>query len=544
MRQIKQHDYEYKTKPYAHQHEAFIRSRDEENFALLMEMGTGKTKVTIDTAAWLYAKGEINFLFVVAPNEVHRNWIDREVPAHLPDWVEYRACVWSSKMKKKDWDDFAALWDKDFKGLRILAVNVEAWGVGEKIWKMASKDPKKPKFGSIVRQIFNAFLVMLVVDESSKIKTPGVRRTRRLTNHGKYAKFRRILTGTLITNSPLDSYSQFRFLDPEILGIGNFLSFKHRYARWKTERNWRAGRNYEVLIGYKHLDELKEKIDKQSFRVLKKDCLDLPDKIYVRRPVELEKEQKRIYDQLKKYAILELKNSDEKVLINLVLTKYLRLQQILGGFIPAEHPDDPPEPIFDNPEKNPRIKALFDVIDQIDDKVIIWARFRAEIEMIREQLAIRYGSEKVVTLYGGTNTKVRGENINRFQGQTPIIDPDTHARKGWEDIPEAEQARFFVSNQHSGGYGLTLTAATYMIYYSSDFSLEARLQSEDRAHRIGQKNTVTYIDLETVGTIDTNIVQALVSKKSLADMISGDNPEKWLEPLVIQGENPVESGSD
>lgn len=512
MRHIKQHDYDYKTDPYDHQHEAFLWSRDAENSALLMEMGTGKTKVIIDTSAYLYARGEINFLFVVAPNEVHRNWIDREIPIHLPDWVERRTCTWSSKMKRKDWEDFAALWDKDFKGLRILAVNFEAWGVGERIWKMRSQNPERPKFGEMVPQIFNAFDVLLVADESSKIKTPGAHRTRRLTNYGKKAKYRRILTGTLITNSPFDSYSQFKFLDPNIMGIKDIYSFKMRYATWQTERNFKQERDYRVLVGYRRLDELKAKIAPFSFRALKKDCLDLPPKVYERRSVELHKEQKRLYNQLKNHAIIEFKNK-ETATIALVLTRYLRLQQILGGFIPTEHPDDPAVPIFDKPKENPRVKATFELLEQIDGKVIIWARFRAEIEMLRDLIADEYGGDSVVTLYGGTKKKHRPEAIDKFQE-----DPET---------------RFFVSNAQSGGYGLTLTAATYLIYYSSNFSLEDRLQSEDRPHRIGQEaDKVTYIDLEAANTIDTKIVHALVNKKKLADVISGDDPSKWLEPLA------------
>lgn len=514
VRTIEQQDFLFKTKPFKHQGEVFYASRDKENFALLMEMGTGKTKVTIDNAGWLYSKGKINFLLVAAPNDVQRNWIEREIPAHLPDWIERRSCVWSGKMKKADWDDFHSLFDPEFDGLRIMAVNFEQFSVGDKNWLRASPNKDKPNFGQAMRMILNAFRVMFVVDESSKIKTPGVKRTRRIINQGEKALYRRILTGTL--GGPLEAYSQFQFLDPEILRFRNFYGYKHHYANWRKRRfKPKAGgkeREFEELVGYRNLDELQERIKDHSYRVLKKDCLDLPDKIYMRRIVQMSPDQKRKYDMLKKQSILELKKAlttgEKFVPVGSVLTRYLRLQQIIGGWLPdIENPDKPALPIFDKPEQNPRIKVLLDVVEQNEDQqVIIWARFRAEIEAITDILNSVYGKGSAVSFYGGTSKDERREAIDGFQNG---------------DI------KFFVANPHSGGYGLTLTAATCVIYYSNDFSLEARLQSEDRCHRIGQTSKVLYVDLESEGTIDTRILEALLNKKELADTVVGDDPSEW-----------------
>lgn len=521
---ISTEDYAYKTDPYDHQAKAFKLSRDLIDFALLMEMGTGKTKVVIDTAAWLYAQGRLDFLLVVAPNEVHKNWVLREMPIHLPDWVPHRTAIWSSDMKALDRKQYEKLWDPKFHGLRILAVNVEAYGVQERWWRAKRGGPKK--FGSEVQKILNAFKVMFVVDESSKIKTPGARRTKRLWALGKRADYRRIMTGTPVTNSPLDLYAQFRFLNATYLGFTNFYSFKHHYAEWKTDTNWKTKKDYETCTGYKNIDELTERLDAVSFRVTKKECLDLPEKVYTRRLVAMTDEQRRTYIKLRDQALLEIQQEDFKV--TNVLVKMLRLQQVLGGWLPNLDEPGTTTPLFNNPKDNPRMKAVLDVVNETSSKVIIWARFRSEIVALTEILNKEFGKGTAAPFYGDVKSVDRNDYIDRLQGVRAIVDPVTHERTGWEDVPEEKQIRILVAQQHSGGYGLTLTAASYVIYYSNDFSLEARLQSEDRCHRIGQKNPVTYIDLECLGTIDTRIITTLRQKKKLADTITRDDVSSWL----------------
>jgi len=499
-------DYEYKTEPYDHQRLVFDRSRDEIDFALLMEMGTGKTKVIIDNAAWLWAKGLLNFLLVVAPNEVHRNWVLREVPVHLPDWCPHRDMVWSSDMKAADRRAYERLWDPKFTGLRILAVNVEAYGVQERFWR--TKRGGVAKFGSEVQKILNSFKTMFVVDESSKIKTPGARRTKRLWALGKRADYRRIMTGTPVTNSPLDLYAQFRFLGVHHLGYQNFYTFKHHFAEWQTERNWKSDKDYEVCTGFINLDELTTLMDAVSYRVTKKECLDLPEKTYVRRLIAMPDDQRRKYHKLRKDSILELQNSEQVTVAN-VLTRMLRLQQILGGWLPDLDNPGTTVPIFENPKSNPRIKAILDIANETSSKIIIWARFRSEIQAIVKVLNDDDSVGTAVAYYGDVSAADRNIAIDTFQD-------------------EKSDVRFFVAQQHSGGYGLTLTAASYVIYYSNDFSLEARLQSEDRCHRIGQTNPVTYIDLEVLDTIDSRIITALQAKKKLADTITRDDVSTWL----------------
>ena len=499
-------DYVYKTKPFGHQHDIFNLSRDREYFALLWEQGTGKSKTTLDTACWLYNNGKISTVIIIAPNGVHRNWIINEVPAHVPDYIQYKAAWYSSTPSKKEAD--ALVKTLKFDGLRVIAMNIEAFatikGVG------------------FLKDVLLTFPTMLVVDESSTIKNPKAIRTKHLLKLGKLAKYRRILTGTPVTQGPLDVFTQFCFLDQEILRTHSYYAFRNRYALLREVKT--NGRSFMVITGYTNLDELIQIIEPHSSRVLKKDCLDLPEKLYTKRYVTLSDNQRKLYDQLKKEIVAEFNGM--VMTTPLALTKLLRLQQIVGGFfVPdqqliLEDADEEsvqgtlgfenrrlkPEPID---ETNPRVESLLELLEETSGKVIIWARFRSEIGLIRKRLADKFGTESCVEYHGGVDNATRPVNIGRFQ-----TDPT---------------CRFFLSNVQTGGKGLTLTAASTVIYFSNDFSLENRLQSEDRAHRIGQVNNVTYIDFVAENTLDEKIVAVLRSKKNVADLVTGDEPiVDWL----------------
>lgn len=517
-------DYQFKTEPYDHQRKVFGLSRDLPVYAILAEQGTGKSKIVIDTAAWLFGKGDIRALFVIAPNGVHTNWVVNEIPTHLPDHIPYRMAQWVAAPKKVEKEALEALWDADDTlSLRILSMNIEALST--------------PRGTAYARKFLNAFPSMMVIDEASKIKTPGAKRTRSTIALGKHAPYRRILTGTLITQSPLDAYAPFKFLDPDILGHSSFVTFKSHFAEWEQHMNYKTGKTYKTVTGYRNLDELQQKIQSHSFRILKADCLDLPEKVYERRYVELTPTQKRLYKAMSEQLRAEFEGGEIKA--SIALTKLLRLQQIVGGFAPVEDPYTPGQAewierdlvdakIHAIDDKNPRIEVMLDAIEESLGKVIIWARFRAELEAIEKKLTEVYGEGSVAAYHGGVKKGDREDGVARFQGRRAIIDPKTHMRVGWEEVPPEKQARFFVGQQHSAGYGLTLTAANTVIYYSNDFSLEARLQSEDRAHRIGQTSHVTYIDLEARNTIDSRIIAALRTKKNIADMVTGDELKKWL----------------
>jgi SNF2 family DNA or RNA helicase len=492
-------DYEYKTEPYKHQDKVFKLSRDLEDFAFLMGMGTGKSKVGLDSAAWLWARGKVNLLVIIAPNGVHRNWILREIPAHMPVWTKFQAAVWASPSvikadERRKLDKLSGV----HPGLKIVAMNVEAFGQG-----------MQGGAAKYLAKMINGHRTMICIDESSKIKTPGVKRTTTLTTLGKRADYRRIMTGTLITNGPLDAFAQLGFLGAQHLGFDNFYSYKHYFAEWERKKSKNRNKQgklieYEDLVCYRNLNELTEKINAVSYRVTKEECLDLPDKVYERRTVLLSQEQTKLYKDISKKSMYELAHG-EMTVAN-VLSKLLRLQQVLGGFVPAEEY----KPAVAIPGPNNRIQALLDVVEQSvpDGKIIIWARFRAEHAAIAEALRKEYGRKSVVEYHGGVDNHTREINVDRFQ--------------------EDDTCQFFIGQPHSGGYGLTLTAAKTVIYYSNDFSLEARLQSEDRAHRIGQTAKVTYVDLEAEKTIDTKIITALRGKKNISDVILQDKPATWL----------------
>jgi SNF2 family DNA or RNA helicase len=487
---IEKQDFIFKTTPMSHQKKAFDISRDKEAFALLMEQGTGKSKVIIDTAAWLYSQGLINCVVIVAPNGIHKNWIFREIPAHLLDVIQRDCHIMKTGGGGKDYE--LSLKKTTYsQNLKIFAINVEAF---------AYDNPIK-----IIKNILLFNNCLFVIDESSRIKSPKSKRTKELCKLGKYAKYRRILTGTPITQGPQDAYAQFKFLDQDILGFSSFTAFKNNFvSSTKVTRETSDGRkyNYDQITGYNNLSDLQKLIKDHSFRVEKHECLDLPEKIYQRFPVDLTSQQKKAYKELSDELLTIIKN--EVVTAKIILTKLLRLHQIVGGFIPKGNEE---EGILIS-DSNPKMDAVFELLEDFNGKCIIWARFKPEIKYIVKELQRVYGRESVVDYYGDTTSDKREEAVDRFQND--------------------EKARFFVGNAKTGGIGLTLTAAEMMIYFSNDFSLETRLQSEDRAHRIGQKKNVVYVDIEATGTIDTKIINTLKSKKDVADFITGDEIRGWL----------------
>lgn len=493
--------FQYKTEPYDHQRKIFDDYRNRVYFGYLAEMGTGKSKMAIDSAAWLWSENHIDALLIVAPNGVHRNWTRREVPTHMPDWTDYRAVAWSSTMKaeEKRLLDAMLVSKEKWSGLRIISVNVEAYSVAKKHYDA--------KLGEYMRLLTTLFNVMVVVDESSSIKTPGAQCTKRLTQLSKRTVARRIATGTAITNSPLDAFSQFRFLSPDILEFTNFYSFKNHYAEYQQVTT-KQGTEFPMLVAYKNMDELAARIAKHSVRVLKKDCLDLPPKVFMRRELVMAEKQRRIYNRMREDALLELQGDSEGQAswVQHHLTRLVRLRQILGGFVPKD-PDDPEnsevEVIFERPTDNPKFKALLDIMEENGDSpTIVFFSFVAELELVA-----RYLKDKCVTYYGKTSEDDRDAAIDRFQ---------------------SGEVQYFLGTRPAM-YGLTLTRAELVVYYSNSYRLDDRLQSEDRAHRAGLQHPVTYIDLVFPGTKDMEVIEALKNKKRIADIVNRDqNVEDWL----------------
>jgi SNF2 family DNA or RNA helicase len=340
---------------------------------------------------------------------------------------------------------------------------------------------------------------LMCVDESTTIKNPQAQQTKNILKLGTLAKYKRILTGSPITKDPIDLFSQCEFLDPNILGFSSYYSFKNRYCiQVKTNVGTHT---FNKVVGYRHLDELSDILSKHSYRVLKDECLDLPEKIYTKRIVELTKEQQKAYNEMKEFAIAEVEKAGT-VTATTVMTQLLRLHQISCGHLTTE---DKKVITF----KNNRIKELMNILDETDGKVIIWANYRQDIRNIRDEIQKEYGVDSVATYYGDTPDKERQGIVEKFQSPSSSL-------------------RFFVGNQQTAGFGLTLTAANTVVYYSNNYDLEKRIQSEDRAHRIGQKNNVTYVDLIAEKTVDEKIVKSLQKKINIAAKVLGEDIREWL----------------
>ena len=475
--------YKFRMKPYQHQLDALKKSWNKKEFAIFAEMGTGKSKILIDTVSMLYDTGKINGFLIIAPKGVYKNWETIELPKHVPEHVTYDVIVWSPSTSKKQLQHLEEAFVDD-DSLKIVVMNIEAFST--------------EKGSAFAAQFLRRKKVLMAVDESTTIKNGKARRTKSIIKVGKHAEYRRVMTGSPVTKTPMDLYTQCAFLDDWILGFSSFYSFQSRYCRLLKRSV--GTHSFNQVVGYQNLNELSDRLDTFSFRILKKDCLDLPEKVYTKRVVRLTDEQAGIYSRVQKAAVAELEG---KVLTaQNVLTQILRLQQICSGYFKADDGT-----IIEM--KSDKFDELLSALEEVDGKVIIWANYTYDIQMIARALAKEYGAASVGTYYGETTPDQRQQMVKDFQ------DP-------------VHPLRFFVGQPRTGGYGLTLTEAHTVIYFSNNYDLEVRLQSEDRAHRIGQKNNVTYIDIVTEGTVDEKILRALRQKINVATEVLREGHKEWL----------------
>ena len=476
-------NYKFKTKPFAHQLKALEMSWKKEVFAYFMEMGTGKSKVLIDNISMLYDNGKINGVLIVAPKGVYKNWYDSEIPTHMVDHIEKNVVVWQSLINEKQKQKLNSLF-KTGEHLNVLVMNVEAFSTKKGV-EFASK-------------FLSCHRAMIAIDESTTIKNPSAKRTKNILLLSEQSAYRRILTGSPVTKSPLDLFSQCEFLDPWLLGHESYYSFRTRYAMMRTANF--GGRSVQIVVGYRNLSELTEKIKPFSYRCLKDDCLDLPEKTYMKRSIQMTDEQQKIYRQMKEMALAYL--NGKQVTTATVITQLMRLHQITCGHFASD--DGEIQEV-----KNNRIGELMNVLDEIEGKAIIWAHYRHDIETIVKEVEKKYGSNSIVTYYGDTTTEDRQKAIKQIQ-----------------DL--SGPTRFLVGTPQTGGYGITLTAASTMVYYSNGYDLEKRQQSEARIDRIGQKKNMTYVDIICEKTIDERIVAALRTKVNIATQIMGEELKEWI----------------
>jgi len=477
--------------PFHHQVKAKLTCHDTNinNFAYLMEMGTGKTITAIMDLMSLHHYEGVDNCVILAPKSVYRNWYKEITEFVAPDKTKYAISTWDPSLK--DPVTKAKLTDllqKSIVPLNIFLMNIESLS-----------SPKGVKFLEKYLSVQDKKKTMMIVDESTVIKTHNAKRTKNLLKLSKDIAYKRILTGTPVTKSPLDIYTQFAFLDPKILGQTNYYAFRARYAKI-INRPTSGGRHFPLITGYQRLDELEKKIYSAAFRVKKDECVDLPEKIYMKRFIPMSEKQLVAYESLRRNAMF-IFNDKTTTSVNR-LSQIVKLHQVCCGFTINDQGE-----IHDVPNK--RYDELLDVLEEVDGKVIIWATYRHNIETITRKLKEKYGETKADAFYGDTASDDRLELVKNFQNQDHDL-------------------TYLIANPKTGGYGITLTASHTVVYFSNNYDLEIRLQSEDRAHRIGQKNKVTYVDFVCQGTVDEKILTALKNKVDIASQVMGDELKSWI----------------
>jgi hypothetical protein len=465
-------------------------------------MGLGKSKIVIDEALQLYIDGTIDRVLVVAGKGSYADWLDKHLPENTPSYMRVLAHLWRGKSKQEE-ENIRTLMYHDpgygHKILRVLIMNVEAFGLPHSVAE------------TVARNFVNGGKTMIVVDESTKIRNTDAHRTQVMIDLGRRAVVRRAMTGLATPKNPLDLWGQMSFLGlSHVLG-SNWYTFRAQYCTMKrleinvvnprTKR--RDVRRIDKVVGYKNLDRLAALMLPHSFRALKEDCLDLPPKIYERMSVELTPAQKKAYRDMLKLATVELETGVYASATN-AMARIGRLHQIVCGFLTDE------DGVTHELESN-RLSVMEDAIDEMEGSVIVWCAYQHDVVAVANHLRKTYPERGgVVEYYGPTPPHIRAAGVRMFQ---------------------EGRAAFFVGTAATGGFGITLTAAHNVIYFSSSFDLEMRLQSEDRCHRDGTTHSVTYVDLVSPGTVDTKILKALQEKKSVADVVMDGGVREWLSTI-------------
>lgn len=472
--------------PYQHQRDgvnkAVVLLKRDGFSALLCDMGTGKTKMTLDTFT---AMAEADLLLIICPKPLMGVWMD-EIPKHsrLPFSI-YR---WKSGASKADDRLFATFEAHD--GPKAAIFNIEAFQVPNR------------KLIERMRDIRNMGRVLMAVDESSYIKEPSAKRTKNIISLGARADYRMILTGTEVVNSPLDLYAQFEFLKPGFWGVRSYFQFRMNYAVLEDAYG-AGGRTFKKVVGFRDVDKLASRIAPYIFRARKDECLDLPEKVRSVIHVELTEKQKRYYKELQRHLATVLE-SGEVVTVENKVSLFTKFRQISGGTIKS---GDEHIVLEDVPEK---MDALLADIESHGEQAIIWAAFTHEIELISRSLS---KVAPTVTFYGEVSQDSREANVKAFQNG---------------------EARFFVANPSSAGFGLNLQNAHIQYVYSRHLSPAVNWQAEDRTHRAGQKNVCIYKTIVARGTVDEAIEEMLAAKTDLREAFRSMNNEAMLKLCTLK----------
>lgn len=467
--------YKPKMELFKHQSRAVALSWDRIAYALLLEMGLGKTAIMITNAGILHMAGKLSGVLVLSPKGVHRQWLEEQIPEHLDPAVKVNPILWKKK----------AIEPKEInrRGLTFLSMNIDA--IRTPIGLKTATEFLKAHNGKS----------MMIVDESHLIKSGSADRTRAAIKLGALAKYRRISTGTPIAKNLMDAWSQFNFLDVNILQHPYMSTFRARYCIM-------GGFEGREIVGSKNVEDFYSLIAPHSFRLTKDEALNLPPKIYSRVEYDMGEKTAAHYNSLKKTFMTALDNGDI-VDVTSAAVAVLRLQQIVCGYLPIPETDGPVKESLFEEFSDERLDVLSNIIEQVKGPIIIWARFRKDIQRIEERMIKEYGASCCVTYYGLTkDTKKDPERDNAVK---KFI---------------SGSARFFISNPSSGGTGLNLQKGGCLtaIYYSNSFNSIHRWQSEDRLHRMGTRGTVNNIDIIAAKTVDRPILINLKNKKDLAGL--------------------------
>lgn len=492
----------FKTDPWAHQLREFELSADLPSRALLWQMRTGKSKEMVDQACSLYLRGFIDAVLIFAPNGVHENWVEREFPTHAWDAIDnLHTAAWRTriaggkggrgkgKASLAEWEELHREWHSSLAvalkkaGLLVATFNSES---------CIREDVRK-----VVKRLLKTRRCLVIWDESSDYRTPGSARSKMARSIALVAPFRRILDGTVITSTPMAAFAQYELLEKRALGFNTFhgneteVGFANYFGEWEeARRGGPAGRKYRKLVGFQHLDELRERMAVHSSVVLRSDCEDLPGLVPRRRKVKLSPEQKRIYAEVEEFTRIEI-DRGEVATINAKTIRLQKLQQVLGGFLIGED-----KKVHTIPGLNPRMEAMADEVFWASGPVIVWAQFQHEIRAIIARL--RADGHEVWHYYGASSeadkAKVRAE------------------------FPKLDRKVVLVAQCQSAGRGLLLPCSD-IIWYSHTFLGIFRQQGNERGTVMGG-DAVNLTDLVGPG-VDSYILDTVTSRVEIADDVAG-----------------------
>lgn len=464
-----------KTAPWAHQQAAFDRLCGATELGLGYDPRLGKSKVVIDAAGWLWSQGGIDALVVLAPNTVHENWAACELPAHCG--VPYEALVYRASLTARG---HAALRPKPTdEHLQVLCINVDGLS--------------SLKARSLLEHWLGSRRCLLCLDESHLIKNPKAVRTKYVLSVAQRAARRVALSGTWMGNGAEDLFTQFEFLQPGCLGYKSYWAYRAAYCIL-------GGFENREVKGYHHLDDLQRRMAPFFMRARRSECFDVPPTVYKRFVFDLSPEHRKLYDAVRREALEVLDQlvggeAAEKLVLEQATTRMLRLQQVARGIDPttgARLAGD-----------TAGLTALSDYLEAEHHPRIIWCRFVHDVDRIMEMLG-----DRALRMDGSVPQEERMAVCQRFQsGERDLV----------------------VGTPQVGGVGLTLSRAEEIIYYSSDYNLINRQQSEDRGFDYAATQGMLVTDFEARGTVDAKIVRALREKKKISEIIMQDPRSFFME---------------